>query len=366
MGPRDGKAIILWPNLDEAFYDVVGGIQKVVEELTDANSQKSRRRRAGEGSVYYRKDRDRWFAVTPPEGGKRKPRQFKTREEAVTKLKPYERQDQTETVEQFLNRWLRSIQSKMEYRSYQRYEQYVRHIIPIIGQYQLQQLRPQHVQTLCADGGLRSILHLALNDAVRRGLITHNICDEIPPPKQTNREIPLLTRDQIKELIRTAKGHPLKTLIILAVTTDMRRAELLALRWHDIDFTQNELRITHTLTREREENSTRRELRPKKKTRNIRVAPLVIQALKQHHLRQQAVKMQAGTKWQERDLVICTPLGELLHEGKLSAKLGMLLTKAQLPKVNLDDLRFSAEKVRQDMVSFPEAFQEWLEIIEDE
>lgn len=364
--PRDGKAIILWPNWDEAFYDVAEGIQKVVEELTDLNSQKSRRRRAGEGSVYYHKRRNRWYAALPPEGGKRKTYPFKTREEAVKKLKPYERQDQTETVEQFLNRWLRSIQSKMQYRSYQRYEQYVRHIIPIIGQYQIQQLRPQHVQTLCADGGLRSILHLALNDAVRRGFITHNICDEIPPPKQTNREIPLLTRDQIKELIRTAKGHPLKTLIILAVTTDMRRGELLALRWHDIDFTQNELRITHTLIHEREENSTRRELRPKKKTRNIRLAPLVIQALKQPHLRQQAVKMQAGTKWQERDLVFCTPLGEPLFEGKLSAKLGMLLAKAKLPKVNLDDLRFSAVKIRQDMVSFPEAFREWLEIIEDE
>jgi len=55
--------------------------------------------------------------------------------------------------------------------------------------------------------------------------------------------------EQIQKLLETARGHSMEALFCLALATGMRRGELMALKWQDIDFTTNTLQIRRTLSR---------------------------------------------------------------------------------------------------------------------
>jgi len=166
------------------------------------------RRGHGEGSIYLRSD-GRWAASISVEGGKRKTFYGKTRKEVQEQLKTALHQQQQgmlasgpqQTLKQFLAQWLEDHKHSIRVRSYERYEEMVRlHIIPVLGRYQLQKLTAQQVRAFYTKklneglspttvNGLHAVLHKALDDAVRLGILARNVCDAISPPRRAHFEI---------------------------------------------------------------------------------------------------------------------------------------------------------------------------------
>src|SRR5712692_432262 len=114
------------------------------------------RRGHGEGSIYLRSD-GRWAASISVEDGKRKTFYGRTRKEVQEQLKVALHQQQQgtlitserQTVGQFLTHWLEDVHKlSIRARTYERYEEIVRlHLVPVLGQIQLQKLSPQHLQS---------------------------------------------------------------------------------------------------------------------------------------------------------------------------------------------------------------------------
>jgi integrase len=71
----------------------------------------------------------------------------------------------------------------------------------------------------------------------------------VSPPRKIQKEIKHLSPEQVLQLLEAAKDHPQKTLFILALTTGMRRGELLGLKWQDIDFAKGIFQVRRALTR---------------------------------------------------------------------------------------------------------------------
>ena len=78
-------------------------------------------------------------------------------------------------------------------------------------------------------------LRTALADAKRRRLLEHNVAAEARPPRVTARPIVYLTASEIRQLLDATADEPLGPLYALAVTTGLRRGELLGLRWSDVN-----------------------------------------------------------------------------------------------------------------------------------
>ncbi len=265
------------------------------------------RRGHGEGSIYLRSD-GRWAASISVEDGKRKTFYGKTRKEVQEQLKTALHQQQQgmlatgpqQTMKQFLTQWLEDHKSSIRIRSYERYEEMVRlHIIPVLGRYQLQKLTAH------------AVLHKALDDAVRLGVLARNVCDAVSPPRRAHFEIQPLSMEQSQQLLTAAKGHNMEALFVLALTTGMRRGEILALKWQDIDFSHNTLHVRRIFTRRPGNRYIEAEPKTEKSRRSIALAPMVVELLKQHRVRQVEAKLQAGETWQERGLVFCTSVGHL-------------------------------------------------------
>ena len=203
----------------------------------------------GEDSIYQRSD-GRWAASISLKGGKRKTFYGKTRKEAPEQLETalYDQQKgmlatgPQQTVEQFCRQWLEAHQATIRIRPYKRYEELMRlHIIPALGRHQLQKLTAQQIQAFYTkklnDGlspttvnGLHAIWHKALDDAVRLGAVARNVCDAVSPPRRAHFEIQPLSMEQSQQWLAAAKGHSLEALFVPALTTGMRRGEILALK----------------------------------------------------------------------------------------------------------------------------------------
>ncbi len=136
------------------------------------------------------------------------------------------------------------------------------HIGPPLGRIKLKNLTPAHVHRLLSeklDAGLapatvRKIhptLHKALSQAVSDGLIPRNAAD-VKAPRPAPKEMCPLSEVEARVFLEFARtsGDRFEALYVLAISTGLRRGELLGLRWDDVDLERGTLRVGRSLVRE--------------------------------------------------------------------------------------------------------------------
>ena len=89
----------------------------------------------------------------------------------------------------------------------------------------------------------RTVLRRALAHAQRTELVTRNAAALAAAPRLTRGTSDALTADQAEKVLAAARGHRLEALAVLALRLGMRRGELLALDWSDIDLEAGELTV---------------------------------------------------------------------------------------------------------------------------
>jgi integrase len=159
------------------------------------------------------------------------------------------------TVGQWLDVWLSDIKGfdGTRPRTLTLYEGLAdRYVRPVIGGVRLDRLTPAHVQRLVTEtrngqtsrgtppsaSTLRHVYKLirnALGDAYRMELVTRNVAAQVKAPPLSKERRVGLDMAEAKRLLDVIDGERLEALHVLALTTGLRRGELLALRWDDID-----------------------------------------------------------------------------------------------------------------------------------
>jgi integrase len=230
---------------------------------------------------------------------------------------------------------------------------------PVIGKIELQKLKPVHVRDwlsgMLKSGGrdgrplsARSVTHAhrviraALQSAVELELLARNVADVAKPPKVEAQEIEILTADQIATVLDVLKDHSIYPIVALALATGMRRGELLALRWQDVD-----LRLA-VLSVERSLEQTKPGLRfkgPKSKhgRRAISLPASTVAMLRDHKRKRLELRMRLGMGKPDPDgLVFCGFEGEPISPNYLSILWRRAIEPiGSLPKVTFHALRHS-------------------------
>ena len=316
----------------------------------------------GEGSISRRKDGG-WMAqyvVHTAAGRKRRTIYGKTRAEVAAKLAKAvsDREDglvfddEGLTIEDYLDRWLKdSVKDTVRPSTYERNQTLVRlHIAPALGRLKLKGLTPAHVRWFYReklDLGLSSgtvhkmhvVLHKALGQAVRDGLIPRNVTEAVKVPQVRRKEITPLTAEETKRLIETARGDRFEALYMLAVTTGMRQGELLALKWDDVDLKRGVLRVRRTLTRIKGAFSLGEPKTPKSR-RSVKLTAIAAEALRAHLSRQLEEIDRTGSLYKDERLVFATEAGTPVNPTNLRKRsFAKLLRQAKLPEIRFHDLR---------------------------
>lgn len=158
------------------------------------------------------------------------------------------------TVKQYLEQmYLPHAESRVRARSYDGYKSKLEfHVIPVLGAIPLAELTPFQLDKWMdgVKGSDRSRLHVyrvfctALNLAVRWRLIDHNPIHAITPPKVERQQPQTLSAKEAQAYLAAFKGHVIEPIVVLALACGLRRSELAALQWHDIDFANKSVSIT--------------------------------------------------------------------------------------------------------------------------
>jgi len=164
------------------------------------------------------------------------------------------------TVGQWLDTWLYEYKKlRLRPTTFDSYEVMVRcHLKPAIGHILLKDLRPEHLQRLYREklaNGLsprtvryiHAVINQALRQAVKNQLIACNVSEATVLPSEGKKEIRPLTTDQVAQLLTSIEGDRLYPAILLELATGLRRGELLALRWQDIDLKAGMLTVRQNL-----------------------------------------------------------------------------------------------------------------------
>jgi integrase len=140
-------------------------------------------------------------------------------------------------------------------RTLERYSQLLKLcVVPTLGTRPIQKIQASEIDELYIALEKRlsprtvhhvhTVLGACLKAAVRKGLITSNPIAraEAPSPGESNHGM-ALDEQQLRTLVQGFKGSVLFPIIAVAAFTGMRRNEVLALRWSDLDATNKTLRI---------------------------------------------------------------------------------------------------------------------------
>ncbi len=335
----------------------------------------------GEGSVYQRKSDGLWVGSVSLESGKRKVFYGKTKKEVTEKLITARHEQlqgvlvtaPAQTVKDYLEHWLEEVQKPtIRTSSYVKYRKVIyTHIIPDIGKVQLQKLTPQRVQSLYTSKlkeglapktvqSIHGVLHKALDNAVKWNLIARNVCDVVSPPRVPQTEKQVLTVQQARLLLDHVKKHRLEVLLTVALTTGMRRGEILALRWSDINLEEGSIQVKRTVDYITHYGYIETEPKTAKGRRKILLSSFVVEMLNAHRLAQMEERYKAGDKWIDKNLVFCGLLGDFFNPNYLLRVFKKILEDAGLPRMRFHDLRHSAATILLSMNVHPKVVQEML------
>jgi integrase len=203
-----------------------------------------------------------------------------------------------------------------------------------------------------------AVLHRALRQAVRWGLIPRNVSEDVDRPRLRREEIRPLNRDQARHLLKTAgeAGDRFEALYVLALHTGMRPGELLGLKWGDVDLDEGGLRLNRAL-------AGRNLTTPKTKRsrRRIDLSAASIAALKAHRRRQLEEQMKKAGLWKNHGLVFPSAVGTPLSHRNVVRSFKALLKRAGLPiSTRLYDLRHTCATLLLGSNVHPKYVQELL------
>lgn len=181
-------------------------------------------------------------------------------------------------------------------------------------------------------------LSQALAHAVRLGVLLKNPAQQVKPPKPDRREIKILGKDEIGTLLKSAKGDWLYLPVLVAVTTGLRRGELLGLRWSDLDLNAGTLTVNQSIERIKGALTFKA---PKTKTsrRSITLPALTIQALQEHRAVQAQERLKLGLGRDPRGVVFTRAGGQPLDPDSLTKAFGRLVAVADVTPITLHGLR---------------------------
>ena len=255
-----------------------------------------------------------------------------------------------ETVSEFMERWLRdSVAHQTRPRTLESYSMHVRlYIEPVIGKVRLQKLAPTDIQAVISGvlgRGLSTTtarrvyatLHRALVCALKWGIVYRNVCDVVDAPREAEYEYNTPDNATVSRLIDSAMETPYGVAFHLMAFTGMRRGEVCALRWDQVDLDKGTLSITGAVGRE---DGALIISSPKSATsrRMIHIGETTVRFLHAHRAEQAEYRLQLGGVYEDNRLVFTSPTGGILDPGTLS-KSWQRLCKREGMKYRLHDLR---------------------------
>ena len=146
------------------------------------------------------------------------------------------------------------------------------HIVPAIGMVKLKRLTAIQIQQMYNDSKARGrvqrfesqtntalsgstvrrihmVLSSALKQAVKERIVPYNPCDNCRIPRKEHREMTIIPPEKLGVYLREAEKYGVLPMFFLELSSGLRRGELLALLWDDLNVKDRILSVSKQVTR---------------------------------------------------------------------------------------------------------------------
>lgn len=280
----------------------------------------AKKRANGEGSIRKRSD-GRWegrYTVGYDENGKVKMKNVLGKTQAEVKEKLKEKIEESKvldvaksesyTVAEWAALWFEVYaKPNIRERTADYYNRYItKHIVPCLGDIKLNKLTGRQIQKMYNDlldhgrervsqkeknpglsgtyvHGVHVMLHNCLNRAVKERLLVRNPADDVIVPKIDKKEMKILPPEQVKAYLKAASARGILPLFYLELTSGLRKGEIAALLWSDLDVENCTLSVTKQLMSSRDGELKITQPKTATSVRLISLPQETVELLKEEH-----------------------------------------------------------------------------------
>jgi integrase len=278
------------------------------------------------------------------------------------------------TLGEFAERWLDSIRATVKPGTLDSYGRLLRqHILPRLGTVPIQKITPDLLNSFYGDlladgrkdgtGGLsprtvryaHAVIHRMLSHAVRWGQLARNPAERASPPRSRPPEMRYWDRDTVRTFLQFVEGDRLVGLWVLAISGGLRRGELLAAKWGDLDGAS--LSVRRSLVQIGKDVT----LAPTKtgRERTVALDEGTLAVLRAHKVRQAETRL-AAPDYSDQGLIFCREDGSPIEPAWLTKRFQRLVQEAGLQRIRFHDLRHTAATLAVRAGVHPKAIAERL------
>ncbi|MCK0472520.1 tyrosine recombinase XerC [Halalkalibacter sp. APA_J-10(15)] len=239
-------------------------------------------------------------------------------------------------------------------------------ILPAFQLFQLYQIKPIHIIDFLhnlSEEGMRQdgkqgslssatifyhyrILKSIFKFAVKCKLIKESPLEGVEKPKVTGKEINVYDDEQVIELMRCLENELLhwQIAIKIAISTGLRRSELLGLEWKHIDTNEGLIMIRQKVTYTKEKGYfIDVELSSKEKKRNLSLPKSLIKPLEKLRAIRGKERLAVDELWdKDRFFIFANENGKPYHPRSINRFWERFLNKNDLPYINFHALRHTS------------------------
>lgn len=324
------------------------------------------KRSNGEGSIYKRKD-GRWCSSYVDEQFNRRYMYGRTQAEVKKKLREMQGSKTVKSKPYTLESWIKEFmenykRNDLKVTTYSSYMQICRrHIFGSkIGKKKLEDVKTADLQQFynakIEEGytskyvrSIEVIINGAFEKAMNVKIISENPNVYTVIPKKERYEGKMLRKEEVEKIVKDAKDEELYPIIVTTVYTGLRKGEVMALKWKDVDVENRQIHVNGSLCRVvdeiPDENGVRHttyqilEPKTKKSIRPIPMLEVVYEALMLQKKRQDAEKVNNKWVYDDQDLVFANPQGGYIAQRKFMNRYHDFLKRYGITDIRFHDLR---------------------------
>jgi integrase len=329
-----------------------------------------KRQARGLGSVYWSESKSLWVGKITLADGKRKVKYSKSQKvvkDWIVEAREAQRKgilasDDSTTLGEFMNNYMENVgKHTLRPKTIESYSSLIRiHILPVLGKVKLVNLRPDHLQSLYSSRleiGLsrrtvhyiHSILHRALDQAMKWGLVHRNVADLVKAPSPQKRQLTVWDKYQVNTFLGFTRDRKFGLVYQLCVLGGFREGEVLGIRKSDVDLSRGTITVNQAVQYLLGKGVTITQPKTSKSRRSVTLPPSLLPALKEY------IEGLEGNQ-----LLFTTSSGKPINPRFLIKHFKDDLKACGLPEIRFHDLRHTSATLLLSANVHPKIVQERL------
>lgn len=279
----------------------------------------------------------------------------------------------------FIEQWLEIVKSTVSIPTYSSYVNAVKSIIAPyfrkkkillrdLQAHDIQMFYQEQLQRVKASSVIHyhANIHKALKYAVKNDMIPSNPADKVERPKQDKFYGNFYDRDELNKLFEAVAGTKLELPVLLGAFYGLRRSEIVGLKWSAIDFEQNTITISHTVTSCNLDGKcvivAKDTTKTKSSRRTLPLVPYFHEKLLAVKAQQERNQKLCGRSYNREFLeYICVDdIGDRFKPNYITSQFPKLLERNGFRKIRFHDLRHSCASLLLASGVPMKHIQEWL------